>query len=41
MSNIFDGIERPLKEIAKESGTLSIVVGTASALDEENYGMLH
>ncbi|MFQ6863387.1 MAG: V-type ATP synthase subunit A, partial [Streptococcus sp.] len=35
MSNIFDGIERPLKEIAKESGTFINRGSTASALDEE------
>ena len=32
MSNIFDGIERPLKEIAKESGTFINRGSTASAL---------
>jgi len=35
MSNIFDGIERPLKEIAKESGTFIARGSTASALDQE------
>ena len=29
MSNIFDGIERPLKEIAKESGTFINQIGRA------------
>lgn len=35
MSNIFDGIERPLKEIAAESGTFIARGSTATALDEE------
>lgn len=35
MSNIFDGIARPLKEIAQESGTFIARGSTAASLDEE------
>lgn len=39
LRNIFDGIERPLEEIAKESGAFIPTGSHVDPLDKINYGM--